>query len=722
MSETLTNEQWVQRVLGVSFARTAETVAKPTVRFARAPVAIPPPARPKPFLAQGRARSASGVSPPKPMPSPEEFIGANGKKITIARNTQGGISYTAPPPPVGEVTFSGGGGKGVALPGAVAALEGRGILKGAKKIAGASVGSMTAALVAAGITATEFQTIADADETTTVITEGTDGKAMKMLWAAMKNVGAPLSGQGLEDVVRGALGATLTKRIEEYQAKAGASADPVVQQVLEEITSAKDGPTFLHLRKLSSAIPAIKEVVITGTYTEEFDEEAKPGKNGKPGNAKLKERKGGDGHGQLYVFDADSDPNLAIAKAVHASASFPGAFKPVDLFVEKLGYVVRFIDGGAMNNTPTSSSIGNERNLDPVPDQRGMTFVFQDEASPALKKGLVKPGTGLGAQIIDKVLNSENSAAEYAKNRDAADRPEDIVVVPMIIQLPPRKPGAKGKDGKSQIVDMSGLLDGTLKFSTTDQEKVWFAKAAEKATNEQIDQAERPKTRVFASDSQMFVSISMEDLNALQAAGLEGAQKAYEFRENVAGMIGKIRDAVKNSPDASMTSLAKDKGVTAAFDELKKLAGKDIDFIGYVGREMNKQYPIKLSNGETIQTSLDDLIAAVRKTSGAGSGEIDAMAATFAVADAVKVHSHADFLLKNVIYPKMKVQNANGTALEVMTSMEGLLRAAKTVDDLNLAIKIGVDHFKTKSDRKIPKRGHKKFAMELAGYTMKNVA
>ena len=49
---------------------------------------------------------------------------------------------------------------------------------------------------------------------------------------------------------------------------------------------------------------------------------------------------------------------MEVAVAVHASASFPRAFKPVDIELAS-GLVVRFIDGGVMNNTPTSSGIGN---------------------------------------------------------------------------------------------------------------------------------------------------------------------------------------------------------------------------------------------------------------------------------------------------------------------------------------------------------------------------
>ena len=121
------------------------------------------------------------------------------------------------------------------------------------------------------------------------------------------------------------------------------------------------------------------------------------------------------------------------------------------------GLTVRFIDGGVMNNTPTSSSIGNERQLDPVPEGRGMTFVFEDSdgTSSGLLKGKVTPAQGFKAKLIDWFVGSSNNAAEYAKNRDMADRPEDIVVVPLKITLPPDK---NKNSGKAQDIDMR---DGT---------------------------------------------------------------------------------------------------------------------------------------------------------------------------------------------------------------------------------------------------------------------
>jgi predicted acylesterase/phospholipase RssA len=270
------------------------------------------------------------------------------------------------------------------------------------------------------------------------------------------------------------------------------------------------------MRKLSCVIPAIKEVVMTGTYVEEFTENDK---------GKKKKLKGGNEEGQLYVFDADSEPDLEVAVAVHASASFPGAFKPVDIQLAS-GLTVRFIDGGVMNNTPTSSSLANERELDALPQQRGISYVFEDEGTAeGLKKGRVDPAVGLGTRLKDWFVGSDNAAGEYAKNKALAERPEEVVVVPLTIDLPGLQ------------VDMRGTFSGTLNFSPPMEARVGLREKTEAATNEQITRESADRTREFASDAQMFVSIPLAELQTLAAGGYAGAAAALAFRQQVAANI-----------------------------------------------------------------------------------------------------------------------------------------------------------------------------------------
>ncbi len=685
MSEVLSRDQWIDRVLGVSYARpTPLGQGNKKVRFAPVPTNITPPERSGVKLGSSRERSSKVIAPPKQDPAPQEFTGTGGKKITISKGPNGETLFTAPPPPVREITFSGGGAKGAALPGALQALQDSGVLKGSTKIAGASVGSMTAALVAAGITAEEFSEIANADSTTEKIVEGTGGTKRGMLAAAIKNKvktgsGNPLTGQGLEDVVGDTLSGTLRTRILEYMKNTRKDGKQPAQEVVDaakRIGENKKGPTFLDLRILSKHIPAVKEVVMTGTYTDEFTEDDK---------GKKKKVKDGNDQGQLYVFDADNEPNLPVCVAVHASASFPAAFKPVDIKLSS-GLTVRFIDGGVMNNTPTSSSIGNERNLDPMPDSRGMTFVFESTSGNTndLLQGTAKPGQGFGAKAADWFTGSNHSGAEYAKNRDMSDRPEEIVVVPLQVTY------KRKTDGKFKNVDMR---DGTLNFGLEGEAKIALQDKTKTVTNIQIEREKEPKTREFASDSQMFVSIPMGDLEGLADSDYPGAKDAHVFRERVQEMIDKLHEAVKKN-DGPTANVLQDKNATMAIDELDKLAAGNLDFQGYVGRELNKG-------------GLDSLLDAVRK----GGGKSDVLKATFAVSDSLKAHTYADNTLKQFVYPKMKGEPKGGAGIETLLIVEGLLRAAKTPEDVNAALDVAIKHFEKKADKK--RRGHKKFAAEM---------
>ncbi len=655
------------------------------MRFTPVDPSIAAPSGPKVRIGQNGPMSGAKIAPGTTVI--KDFTGAGGKKITVAKTAGGGVSYTALPPPVREITFSGGGAKGAALPGAVKALEESGVLKDATKIAGASVGSMTAALVAAGVTSKEFTEIANDPLTTKAIVEGTGGSKLGLLMAAIGNTGSPLTGKGLETIVRDVLDNTLRKRIMEYQDKCsqdGKAPDETVVAIAKRLGGNKAGPKFIEMRDLSKVIPAIKEVVITGTYTTEFSDD---------GKGKQKKLKGGNDQGQLYVFDADSEPDLEVSVAVHASASFPFAFKPVNIKLSS-GLTVRFIDGGVMNNTPTSSTIGNDADLDPMPDKRGLTFVFEDEsgASANLAKGKAAPEQSLTARFIDWAIGAKNHAAEYEKNRSLADKPEEIVVVPLTVTLPPAKKGGKGKS-----IDMR---DGTLNFSLPDDAKIALQQKTEGVTNAQIAREQKPKTKEFASENDMFVSIPMADLKTLKDNKMEGAEAAFAFRETVAAAIGVLSQLAKGGGKADAKKEAK---IQQIFDDLNKQAGGDADFQGYVGREVNKAH-------------LDNMLAAMRRQPGEKN---DVVKSALMVADAVKVHAHAVNVLKYLIYPQMAMEGPKRhIPNETLSAMEQILRKAKTADEFNKALNQGIKYFKDAPDTRLLSHGHKEFAHALQDWIM----
>ena len=73
-----------------------------------------------------------------------------------------------------------------------------------------------------------------------------------------------------------------------------------------------------------------------------------------------------------------------------------------------------------LNNAPTKESIGAERQVDPMPSNGSMTFVFEDENSREVIQGKATPRR---SRVNDFFANAENSAADYGKkNHEYIDR------------------------------------------------------------------------------------------------------------------------------------------------------------------------------------------------------------------------------------------------------------------------------------------------------------
>lgn len=629
------------------------------VRFApvRTVLPPPPPSR-RPLPGHNRARSNDIISGTLPKLEPAVFKGANGRKLEVARLPGGGVRLSAPPPPLGEITFSGGGGKGSALPGAVAALDHSGVLKGVKRVSGASVGSMTAALVATGCSAEEFAVIANAPGLGPVVKDG-------------KKLPLGLEGEGLENLVRDSMATLLITQIK----TAGVQDHPEVKPIYEKLSGGKKGPTFGDMRVLARHIEGVKEVSINAT-----------GMGYKPENGK--------GFDELRVpevvcFSADNEPDLEIARVVHASAALPPVFKPVDIELKDRNITMRFQDGGVLNNAPTSSSLGLQRDVDPIPEQGALTFVFQEEASEQIREGRATPGR---SRVNDFIAKAENSAADYAKNRALADRPEDVVMVPLKYRVI--------ENGKTKKKDFRGLLSGTANFDISIEDKLDLQRLTDAETSNHLTKREQPKSQQFLSTEQMLMCLPRKDVEALAADGFEGADRALAFRDQVVETVATLRSLVGGD---SAETLAKSDVVLSTLGELERLADGDPDRQDFVAREINRT------------DRLDGLLAALRKGDSSGSGML---AASYALNDMLLARERAKTVLAKVIYPKMVRQGSKGPGAELLIQVDNRLRKVSSVEDYNGALKLAIDHFKKKRDL-LNWNDHKQFAVELEGHLIK---
>ncbi len=629
-----------------------------------------PPQTPPKSL-QNRPRSGAPITA-KPPVALKPVKGADGKTLQVGQAPDGTVTLVAPPPKIETITFSGGGGKGAALPGAVRALERSGVLQDVKTVSGASVGSMTAALVAAGITAEEFEEIGNDPAVAGQIKEG------KSMPEALFDGG--LSGEGLEDLVRKELSRSVSKRIVEYvqaQGALGTAPDPHVLDIARKLADGKTGVTFRDLRDLSKVIPQIKEVAISGSYMSEVNT-----KTGKP--------KKGTEQSQLVMFDADTQPDLEVALAVHASAALPPVFKPVDVPLSN-GTTARFQDGGVLNNAPTPDSVGAERQLDPMPEGGGMTFVFEDDASRQVIEGKAAPKR---SRIADWLTGAENSAAEYGKNRGLADKPQDVVMLPLKFTVPP-----KGKGGKPEEKDFSGFMSGTVNFDMAVEDKLQLQALADETTSEHIKSRREPRAREFASMEQMLMCVPRADLVAMAGDGLAGAQEALDFRDKVSGEVSGLIPLVLEHPDAA--TAARNPKVQAVLARLDGLAGKSPERQGVVAREMNRS------------PRLDGLIQACKS-----AGSSATLKACAAANDALRARAHAKEVLRAVVYPKMVRTDADGVDGNLLKLVDDRLRAAASIDEVNEALQLAIKHFRKRRDL-LGIKGHLAFAQELEDRLMK---
>ncbi|MGC8476672.1 MAG: patatin-like phospholipase family protein [Acetobacteraceae bacterium] len=688
MSDVLTRNDWVARVLGVELPLAPVVPPRPArpVRFGRAP-----PLRPAPQAPDLRARPLSGqpIRPAQPRGTPVPYAGANGRALTITHGADGRVALAAPPPPVRTLTFSGGGGKGAALPGAVRALENSGVLKDVTTVTGASVGSMTAAMVAAGMTGAEFAAIGNDPSVADKIKQGKN--------MAEVLFGGGLDGSGLENLVRGNLDATLRKRISEYIERQTAQqqpVDPAVAAILDRLASGGKGPTFADMATLSKVIPAVKQVVISGSFMSQVDP-----KTDKP----IK----GTEAPQLVIFSAETTPDLEVAVAVHASAALPPVFKPVDIPLPS-GITARFQDGGVMNNAPTLESIGAERDLDPIPDKGEMTFVFEEKAAHDILQGKAAPDFGAfdrftttvfgkKLKVGDLLTKANLEADDYAKNRGLADHPENVVMVPLTFTTPPARKGGKGEKK-----DFTGFISGTVNFDMDLADKIRLQDLSDSATLAAIRKRQQPKTHQFASDGQMLMAIGQPDLAALAKDGYPGAAEALAFRKIVGVAMTRLTARVQALAGGPGSALAADKDVKALLAALDKAAAGDADRQGFVGRALNQS------------GKLDPLLDALRKAGGATTG---VAAAGVVVNQGVIAQNHARTILRHVVYPELVNVDPKSAGGAVLAEVDDRLRHVTSPREVNAALRIGIDHFARKPDR-FGRHGWKKFAQQLEACIM----
>ena len=204
----------------------------------------------------------------------------------------------------------------------------------------------------------------------------------------------------------------------------------------------------------------------------------------------------------------------------------------------------------------------------------------------------MNPGQGLGARIADWFVGSKNAGAEYAKNKSAADKPGEIVVVPLVVDYEDPKTGKKKK------YDMRGTGKGTLNFSPPQKVRDDLRGMTEEATKKQIAADGKRRAPANSTVTRRCSSRSArraeddggERLRRRQGSGEPARAKWPRWSPSCRKGVKKALGAGQ----AGRLPTLQDKNVSMALDELDKLAGSEKEYQGYVGRELGKKADLDL--------------------------------------------------------------------------------------------------------------------------------
>ncbi|WP_119342947.1 patatin-like phospholipase family protein [Facilibium subflavum] len=208
------------------------------------------------------------------------------------------------------ITFSGGGAKGAAYPGAYKALKESKVFDNIKCVSGSSAGAMTAALAASGISQEKLYELSETVNFKGLLGEKTHG------------YGIERNGDPLYELMNKQIKNNI---LEFFENRSHESKDKGVLDIVRRCRS-NEAITFKDLSTLNKLFPeTFKDLAVTAVEKET---------------------------GDFQIFNAQYTPEVDVALAVRASASIPVLLKPVTI------NNTQYIDGGYFDNLPTDDFQG----------------------------------------------------------------------------------------------------------------------------------------------------------------------------------------------------------------------------------------------------------------------------------------------------------------------------------------------------------------------------
>lgn len=465
---------------------------------------------------------------------------------TLANNDKKYL-YIAKAPPIANVVFSGGGAKGVVYPGVIKALEGQAI----KNVAGSSIGAITAALYASGMSGDDFKDI----------TRQQDFKGLLgSLNSHLHKTGEPLLNflreqipNSILQVLKSADIAQFSDQYNKLEAKQKAAIHTLLQDPQQEknigdlLDQVKKGEIKITQPVTFSMLAALREFNATPGIDGAFKD--------------LSITAVGKETGELYIFNAENTENLEIALASRASASLPVILEPVEIPQKYLGKYAQgdkplhFVDGGFLDNIPVSTVDPKQKkelgvNLgEQGQNLQTLAFVFDETTKNPYGPGFQSPYLNTDP-FNDKELYEPGFLEKVIRN-----------VVPRIlggVKTKIKNTEAKARGLKLISTDftqrnipllVAGI--GSSDFNQAKEKSDALMKMSEEATKEYLNNHDNEAVYLtFNNPTSLFLAMPIQKLQALidnkkEVFGVAASDLAEikNFRVQVDSIISKSNEA-----------------------------------------------------------------------------------------------------------------------------------------------------------------------------------
>ncbi|QEY52918.1 patatin-like phospholipase family protein [Legionella longbeachae] len=281
---------------------------------------------------------------------------------------------TFPAPPIEGVTFSGGGPKGIVYAGALQTLEETNILKGVKRVSGASAGAMTAMMVAIGMSGNQIEEMLKNTDIKKLI----DVDLSPTVGAAVNYV---RKGRDSGEKLREFMNNMVNQQMESLLLKVTNKESEGFRVLTLKL--ANNTPfTFNDLRTIKSILPEDQRYLIKDLYIVATN--------------KTK--------GELEEYSFENTPDMSIAQAAQVSGAHPVMFKP---FINENGD--KIADGGILNNMPVQQLEKRSKRIRYNEEQQSVSnlcFILGDEKTHIQNQEVLLGSQSTQESILKKGLKS----------------------------------------------------------------------------------------------------------------------------------------------------------------------------------------------------------------------------------------------------------------------------------------------------------------------------